>query len=677
MANKQVYELPEKTTPVGTDTVVSQAEFGGTTTKIAISKLWDRANHTGEQAPNTITGLADILSEIEVGTVGDYDVAYLDGLVRGYSLHRVSTISALRLLSGTSFIPAVQVLGYSVIGDGGGGPVRVWKSGQPAGTYVDNGGSIIVPTGGDGSAAWLWEWTGGIKPEWFGADTSGVSNCATAITAAIASVPATRIPKIEFSSGCVYNITTKITLSKPVIFFGYGARITASVPNDYCFQLNDLDSTWTERYEFHGIEFKWGGSFGASTTGAIYIESANGVLIQRCTAWGLGKSFVRISRTIITDIRNCHVREHQNTEDIITTLSDSAVQVYCLRIKDNFLAFQAGTHTSSNITVRASFNLVVEDNAIEVGLNGINLSQYGAINSGRISNNFIEGCTTGLRLGTENGDGYYGFIRTTQIRNNLFTSCTTGILAICALESVTIEENRFDDEVVTGIDYQTTRTVNATLASQFFEQDITHKLVGFAYPTNISCVDATKTTIDVCDSLTGWSDFYNPATTGTTTLSRGFPGKTNSVQMSFSGTPTDQFAIQKTISSTDLSDIDVLVVPMYIDDPAKLKYTAVTDLGLVTRVLSLGPDSSNYWGWNLQSYSNGRTYILRKGWNILTFKKTDAAIVTGTPTDWSAITYLQLRLQPALTTDIPVVRWGGVFAFKLHGASDFAVIQEL
>lgn len=65
------------------------------------------------------------------------------------------TIADLRLVSGTVANETATVLGYNAVGDGGGGPPRYWSEGQPPGTYVDNGGSIIVPTGGDGSAAWL------------------------------------------------------------------------------------------------------------------------------------------------------------------------------------------------------------------------------------------------------------------------------------------------------------------------------------------------------------------------------------------------------------------------------------------------------------------------------------------------------------------------------------------
>lgn len=90
-------------------------------------------------------------------------------------VHKVGTISDLRQMVGSPGRQAVQVLGYYAAGDGGGGPVRVWKTGA-AGAYVDNGGSIIVPTGGDGSGAWVWEWSGPVSANWFGASSQATGS---------------------------------------------------------------------------------------------------------------------------------------------------------------------------------------------------------------------------------------------------------------------------------------------------------------------------------------------------------------------------------------------------------------------------------------------------------------------------------------------------------------------
>lgn len=72
-------------------------------------------------------------------------------------VRRVKTIADLRAISFDQSVEnqAVMVLGKDTIGDGLGGPLRYHVSGASAGTYTDDGFSVIVPTGGDGSAAWI------------------------------------------------------------------------------------------------------------------------------------------------------------------------------------------------------------------------------------------------------------------------------------------------------------------------------------------------------------------------------------------------------------------------------------------------------------------------------------------------------------------------------------------
>lgn len=59
---------------------------------------------------------------------------------------------------------------HTSAGDGGGGDFR-GVTGAAPGTYVDNNGTIIVPSGGDGSAAWLRDYHGIVNIQWFGGDT--------------------------------------------------------------------------------------------------------------------------------------------------------------------------------------------------------------------------------------------------------------------------------------------------------------------------------------------------------------------------------------------------------------------------------------------------------------------------------------------------------------------------
>lgn len=66
---------------------------------------------------------------------------------------------------------------FSVLGDGGGGTWRGVTGASP-GTYTHNGGTVIVPSGGNGSAAWLREFDGTILATWFGTLTSATIQAA-------------------------------------------------------------------------------------------------------------------------------------------------------------------------------------------------------------------------------------------------------------------------------------------------------------------------------------------------------------------------------------------------------------------------------------------------------------------------------------------------------------------
>jgi len=117
----------------------------------------------------------------------DADFAYLDNLVEGLDIrlpvYVLTNIAALRLLAVT---PSYNVLlnGYYTNGDGGGGYFYPAYGALP-GHYVDNGGTIIVPTGGDGSSAWLRSVSGPINVKWFGAKGDASVEDSASIQAAL------------------------------------------------------------------------------------------------------------------------------------------------------------------------------------------------------------------------------------------------------------------------------------------------------------------------------------------------------------------------------------------------------------------------------------------------------------------------------------------------------------
>jgi len=105
------------------------------------------------------------------------------GTIAG-ALTDITNISALRNLT-ISNGEAIYLISHTTSGDGGGGHFR-GVTGAAPGTYVDNNGTIIVPTGGDGSEAWLREYSSAINVDWFGASkTLPITDCTMACQAAI------------------------------------------------------------------------------------------------------------------------------------------------------------------------------------------------------------------------------------------------------------------------------------------------------------------------------------------------------------------------------------------------------------------------------------------------------------------------------------------------------------
>lgn len=91
---------------------------------------------------------------------------------------RTPTITTLRGLSPVNQ-QVIAVDGYYAAGDNGGGAF-VGVTGALPGAYTDNGGTVIVPTGGDGSTAWLRIVSTFVSLVEFGADPTGVSDSTSA-----------------------------------------------------------------------------------------------------------------------------------------------------------------------------------------------------------------------------------------------------------------------------------------------------------------------------------------------------------------------------------------------------------------------------------------------------------------------------------------------------------------
>lgn len=169
-------------------------------------------------------------------------------LVASQYIQKTPTIAALRSVPLTAGL-IIDVAGYYNIGDGGGGQFYA-VTGATVGFYVDNGGTIIVPTGGDGSGAWLRVGTnpttklfeGDMSVNYFGIFGDG-SDCTAALQKAIDAASDVYLPEGN------YKITSVITLHPKLNIRGAGGNVTTIRAYD-CNGMNVPASDAITKYSF-------------------------------------------------------------------------------------------------------------------------------------------------------------------------------------------------------------------------------------------------------------------------------------------------------------------------------------------------------------------------------------------------------------------------------------------
>jgi hypothetical protein len=145
---------------------ITKAGFGTSAPTTGTWALGDRVYNT-----DAAIGQPSYWSCIAAGTPGTWLAV---GVISQSREVYLETIADLRLLS-PSVIHGAEVEGYYEANDGGGGVFHSHTGAAP-GTYVDNGGTVIVPTGGDGSEAWMMNPSINVDIRNFGASTSLTNN---------------------------------------------------------------------------------------------------------------------------------------------------------------------------------------------------------------------------------------------------------------------------------------------------------------------------------------------------------------------------------------------------------------------------------------------------------------------------------------------------------------------
>jgi hypothetical protein len=152
------------------------------------------------------------------------------GTVLTVSAITASPITIGMLISGTGITVGTTIVGF-VSGTYGGAGVytvsvsQLVSSTTITGRYVDNGGTVILPTGGDGTSAWLRIYEGAVNVRWFGARGDNSTNDRTAFFNADALVGSSG--QINVPLGTYVISTSAITISA-VLYFENGGVLKPS-----------------------------------------------------------------------------------------------------------------------------------------------------------------------------------------------------------------------------------------------------------------------------------------------------------------------------------------------------------------------------------------------------------------------------------------------------------------
>jgi hypothetical protein len=258
----------------------------------------------------------------------------------GTSLRATDAQAALAELGGSATMAALRAIApvngkkavtncFANPGDGGHG---TWRgvTGASAGTYTHNGGTVIVPSGGNGSAAWLREYTGPRFPAWFGAPAGGTTDAKAELIACFAGGGQVQIDETYLVDGGNLPLVSDLRL------FGKGTiSIDDSTLNPLFtgtglsnIRIKDLtlignaddqtsDSSGSCAFDLDGCsDVKL---YGVKATGwtrhGVALDGVEDVLLYRCEIADCyhGAGVLCASTTVSTDVRvvRCDIRDTQ------------------------------------------------------------------------------------------------------------------------------------------------------------------------------------------------------------------------------------------------------------------------------------------------------------------------------------------------------------------------------
>lgn len=287
---------------------------------------------------------------------------------------RVSTVAALRALTVSDLAEGdvVEVQNYASAGDRGGG-LFYWAASD---VQVDNGGTVILPTGHTGNGRWLRRHDGVVSVKWFGAVGDGIVNDQPSIQAAIDSTPVNG-GRVYLPPGN-YNITSAVTL-KPGLTLSGDNYLTSQITvtgaiNGLVYQPSVLTEVNINIEDLRVI-----GSSAASTLDLVSMVRCGVGTIRRCNLRDTSKSCIRLHDNCIRwTVEDCTL-ESFTEYGIHTTTFSSVLSVRGTQINANavtglavifFDGSEILTIESLNVNGNARLSNVVR-NGIRVLMRGV------------------------------------------------------------------------------------------------------------------------------------------------------------------------------------------------------------------------------------------------------------------------------------------------------------------
>jgi hypothetical protein len=246
-----------------------------------ITVTWDVAGlYPAAQPIRTIGGYPDRNGSpsniyVNAGAFQDYSI-----LVKEKSLRRVYYSRSVRfdLIANANSIDKIDdlrnivgynqpiyVRGHTTLSDGGHGNFE-WFEGAAPGTYVDDNGCTIVPTGGDGSGAWIRQYNGPVRVKFFGAVGDEIIDDYNAIQSALDKVSAGQVLILDPGK---YRISAELVLGDQCGIVGASGYDNSTIVADSgvnCIRITPTTGSFTKHQSIRGVTFR---SSGTGSTGII------------------------------------------------------------------------------------------------------------------------------------------------------------------------------------------------------------------------------------------------------------------------------------------------------------------------------------------------------------------------------------------------------------------------